>query len=638
MTSPQSVQPAVNTRRLTILGVLGLLLIPVVAAYLDARRRSGLPTEDIAIIEMHTFDVPMHLPLYGVFSRFGFHHPGPLLYYVAALPLRLFGPDGLMVAAAIVNVLAFGGLLVVMYRRGGQVLCFIGAVFALLLARAVGGDLISIWNAWMPVIPFALAIALTWSVWCRDWWALPWLAGVLTWVVQNHVGYAPVAAVLFGSSLGWALFQANWRDRIRLRGAPVRIDVAAAVGVAVDDSPDASESPSAPSAPESPSAPGALARCRGLVLGVTAAVLFVLWLPPLIEQFTGHPGNISEIVDFARTHRDDLVGMRTALGVVAREVGLTSPLFGFSQPTHPITNQVQGASVVLLLLAFVPFLVAGVIAFRARAYDALRLQAIVALTIPMGLLAVSRIAGAVFPYLVTWLWVVAGFLWISALWSVLSAVWPKIGSVSVVPDTRSLDRSGKVALVGIALLLGLTVWATTAAANGRNNLDQEGRVTEQFLPTAEKAIDGKGRILISTEGKGFGVSAIAFGLQAELERLGYDVVAPDFRAFPVGDRRAVQGRPIDGRLVIADEAGLLKRIDGGGNPLSTFDSLTPSERKELKALRDKAKTNGDQMSTVDRDRLTELGNRSDRYGLFFELGAGSGASTDTNPAGTSGGP
>ena len=54
--------------------------------------QSWTPVSDDAGIWMRTWDVgTRHTPLVGPPSRFGWHHPGPLLFYLLAPLLRLFG-------------------------------------------------------------------------------------------------------------------------------------------------------------------------------------------------------------------------------------------------------------------------------------------------------------------------------------------------------------------------------------------------------------------------------------------------------------------------------------------------------------------------------------------------------------------
>ena len=76
---------------------------------------------DIALIELRTRDVlSRDPPLSGVYSRYGWSHPGPLMYYVYAIPYRLLGghADALRMTALMVNVLVLGALAWLASRRG----------------------------------------------------------------------------------------------------------------------------------------------------------------------------------------------------------------------------------------------------------------------------------------------------------------------------------------------------------------------------------------------------------------------------------------------------------------------------------------------------------------------------------------
>ncbi|MFP5487294.1 MAG: hypothetical protein ACLGHQ_03180 [Acidimicrobiia bacterium] len=47
---------------------------------------------DIALIELRIRDVlSAHPPLTGAYSRYGWDHPGPAFFWLAALPYRLLG-------------------------------------------------------------------------------------------------------------------------------------------------------------------------------------------------------------------------------------------------------------------------------------------------------------------------------------------------------------------------------------------------------------------------------------------------------------------------------------------------------------------------------------------------------------------
>src|SRR5207244_4933496 len=76
---------------------------------------------DQAIIELRTRDVgTWDTPLVGPYSRFGGNHPGPLLFWLYAIPYRLTGGASwsLLAAPGILNLLAVAGALWIAWRTG----------------------------------------------------------------------------------------------------------------------------------------------------------------------------------------------------------------------------------------------------------------------------------------------------------------------------------------------------------------------------------------------------------------------------------------------------------------------------------------------------------------------------------------
>ncbi len=63
------------------------------------------PTADQALIELQIRDIGHHAVLLGPYSRFGWFHPGPLLYYLLWLPYRVTGSAAvsLVLAALTLN-------------------------------------------------------------------------------------------------------------------------------------------------------------------------------------------------------------------------------------------------------------------------------------------------------------------------------------------------------------------------------------------------------------------------------------------------------------------------------------------------------------------------------------------------------
>ncbi|MGZ4715302.1 MAG: hypothetical protein ACXWCB_01235, partial [Acidimicrobiales bacterium] len=192
--------PLSRSRR-RLAAALVAVTLPLLAAVVNALRTPWRPPSDYALIALRTMDVPGHLPLDGVYSRFGFHHPGPALFLLYAVPDRLLGPTGLLVAAALINGAALAAAVVLLQRRGGAALLAIGTLGLVTLELAAAEQLADPWNPWVPMFPFALAILLAWSVWERDWWALPALVAVASFVLQAHLGYLVLTAWLLGTAL-----------------------------------------------------------------------------------------------------------------------------------------------------------------------------------------------------------------------------------------------------------------------------------------------------------------------------------------------------------------------------------------------------------------------------------------------------
>src|SRR5215211_2466333 len=103
----------------------GRLPLVVAAARLVPLVSSGwTPIRDDALLELRTADVGSRSVLLGPYSRFGWHHPGPSLFYVLALPYRLLGRPSvaLPLTAVAINLVAVVGIAVLAYRRGGRTL------------------------------------------------------------------------------------------------------------------------------------------------------------------------------------------------------------------------------------------------------------------------------------------------------------------------------------------------------------------------------------------------------------------------------------------------------------------------------------------------------------------------------------
>ena len=272
---------------------LGVSLLPLVVSAVAVVVKFGghyAAGSDIGLTELRTFDVGRHPVLLGPYSRDGWNHPGPALFYALALPYRLTGSNsiGLALGALSINGLAIAGIAVVARRVAGFPCMLVSLVGCAVLLRSLGPAFVrDPWNPYITVLPFGLLVFLTWAMTCGQAWALPIGAGVASFCVQTHIGYAPIAIPL----LVWGAISLIMHI-VRRRGD------------SVDDRKRRS---------------GALIRA-GVV---AAAVLVVMWLPAMIQQFLDSPGNLSEIVRYFNDPKDPTHSFAEGYRAVSGQFELT---------------------------------------------------------------------------------------------------------------------------------------------------------------------------------------------------------------------------------------------------------------------------------------------------------------------------
>jgi hypothetical protein len=131
----------------TVVAVLPLLVaIPLVLV-------DGMtaPNGDDALIELRVRDVwGIDSPLTGSYGRFGWNHPGPLLFYVLSVPYRLVGARfaGLQVGTLLLGIASVVGIAWVAARRGGAVLALWALFVVSVLVHGLGPRVLS--DPWEP--------------------------------------------------------------------------------------------------------------------------------------------------------------------------------------------------------------------------------------------------------------------------------------------------------------------------------------------------------------------------------------------------------------------------------------------------------------------------------------------------------
>ncbi|HMF04119.1 MAG TPA: hypothetical protein VKH17_04840 [Acidimicrobiia bacterium] len=531
----------VPTLRTVALPVAAFLLaVPLLVAIVSLIGNHWHPASDLALEVLRIREVGgHHTPLVGAQSRFGWDHPGPLMFWLFAPFNWLFGQTGLLAGAAIVNAAALAGSLYVAFRRGGLALLALVAVVGALLSHALGPDtLVEPWNPWVPVLPFLLYVLLAWSVAERDWAALPWLVGIGSFVVQTHVGYAPATIGL--GVIASVIGAYGARRSRRLHEA--------------DDGPAA--------------APGRMSPRRWVVVAIVVGAL--LWLAPVVQQLTGSPGNLGDIIDSFRHPKEALAGWDNGFGVMGRELGVALPwITGDDAGATGLIGTASTIPATLLLLATAAL---GTLAWRRGARDAGRLAVLAVAGAGLGVIAVSRITGFLGPYLVRWSWVLAALVWLSLAWS----LW------------RTLARAtATVALVALSLVtvLGITLSTAWSAASvqvpQRVFSDTIGRLGPRTAAHLDKDTRYQLRF-VDFENLG----AVGVGMFLDLTERGQDLRVEPGLSHAFGSWQAARASQVDKLLFVVAGSFLGRQWTPppGAERIATYDPLTPSERSRAQRL------------------------------------------------------
>jgi hypothetical protein len=511
---------------------VALTLVPLAVSALALRVGHGTyaPIGDLATTELVTRDVGRYAVEIGPYSRDGWHHPGPALFYLLALPYRLLGSvsSGMDVGALLINGASVAGMAFVARRRGGAALMLVTLLGCALLMRSLGPDEVRLpWNPYVTVLPYGLLVFLTWALTCRDRWALPVAVFVASFVAQTHIGYVALALPLVAYGAGWLVVSTAVQAR-RDRSAPGLRTLVAPVSAA-------------------------------------AAIALLMWLPPVVQQLTGDRGNLGAALEWFRhggVEREAPRGFLTGWRVVSAQFGLP-PEWLFGERGIGFTSEpvyVYEPMVPVLLLVVVG---AGYVLWRRRPAGAGRLVGVWLLATVVGIVATARTIGLVYEYRVGWaraLGMVAGVIVGWAGWSAVTSWRPQLERRVLMPLT----------LVALAVLAVLAVVGSVAhVAAGRPQPEESERVEAVVAPVVDGLPPGEGPVLV--DGSSTFESAI-YGpaLLLQLERRGIDarMVEGDTAA---GEHRMDEGGPRLAHLVVATAEAIPELAADPGATLLAYD-------------------------------------------------------------------
>jgi hypothetical protein len=165
------------------------------------------PVGDMALLESYTIDASSGNLLVGPYSRFAWHHPGPVYFYLLA-PFYALGDHrsvAINAAALWINLSSLLALAWILVSFGRGRLAVVTVMLTALYLFRVREILASPWNPHVLVLPTLLLVALSAALASGRLGLMPLVAGLATFIVQTHVGQVPAALALSGSSAAAAI-------------------------------------------------------------------------------------------------------------------------------------------------------------------------------------------------------------------------------------------------------------------------------------------------------------------------------------------------------------------------------------------------------------------------------------------------
>ena len=470
------------------------VLVPFALVVVLRTGRDWLPAQDLAITDLRVRDMLSgNVLLMGPYSRYGWNHPGPLFFWVLA-PFSAFAGGaawGTLVGHTVVQAAGVVWAARVAYRVGGIWLTL--AVDAALALAYVGTGSWILNEPWNPhvVFPyFAVFLLQTYAVTQRHPIRVVGLVVSSSFLVQTHIGYAPlVAAALAWAASTLALQRKTWPDR------------------------------------------------REVVLAL--AVAAVLWAAPVTAWINDDPGNVREAAAFfVGGDGPPAVGLRAGAASLGSMFRPIPPWLGGHERTDIVGTLVPPSPAWLAVPALLIAATLGVA--RRRRSDALQRAASFAFVmLAAGVVAASRITDDLAPYLMYWRLPMATAI---ALLGVGSMAW-HVGWL----DRRNRRRAiGGLAAAAILVSAGTQ---TARVARDRDAGSPYATLAQRAVDAVEAAsLDDPVRIRYF----GTTLGGLHGGVVDELDRrdIGF-VVDPD-EAFQLGEHRARPPGQEDVLYVIED--------------------------------------------------------------------------------------
>jgi hypothetical protein len=497
--------------------------IPDILAFI----REGVPDPvyagDGAALEFGVLHALHGDQLLGPYSRFGWSHPGPAMFYLAAPFYAAFSRHAasLHLFAFVVNIVSALAIVRSVRLLNGALAGLVTAAFLAVFTTVAAPFLpTNVWNPILPMLPLALAFCLAARIARGEERLLPLFAAIASAMVQAHVGYGPAVLALWASAM---ILRRRWRSSADLD-------------------------------------PTTVIRTRWL----TCIVLLLCWALPLYEAATTSPGNLQLLTRFFVSTNVAQQSWGLSLMTVTEQLAVAPLSFvrlllpGLATPSTAVLAAIAlGEMAMLIVICHW-----GV---RRREPHWTITATLTIILILISVLAVRAIRGDVHFHLVAWIAVVG------LIACLITTGW------LVARIERVYGARGRVAVVtAAALAIGLTMQVPRAPVIGPSDPGTErlARDVEVYLRTERIA-----RPILRIVTQRTWPSAI--GITLFLYKQGVPIaVDPEWRAMVGGP--LAEG-PNDGNELLIIDADTAKNMQGATYVASAGEVYVLARRSQMPA-------------------------------------------------------
>ena len=356
---------------------IGIFFPIFTVAIVVAVQHSWALQSDLALIVMRSQDVGGQTPLVGAFSRYGWSHPGPALFFLLSIPANLFSNPSLAVSlfSLFLKWIPLSASFILIKNKMGVGSSLLFAAFSHIFLLNHREEIWTIWNPTIGLCLFIFLIVMI-STYPKSPWTLLLSVIVASVLIQFHIGFVIPTLVIVLISLVYFFLRIFFVLSKKHKLFYVLMSC-----------------------------------CAG----------FIIWLPSLYDQING-TRNFSDLLNFfvfKSEGIDEKVGLINAVRILSHQILPYASWSGRSDMGYVFEAATSSAWWFFLLVA--KLLVLAVM-LRKKDQKILYALMIVSLMVLISGIAISQSTKPAMPYLFSWVAPISMLWWLFITLGVASIV------------------------------------------------------------------------------------------------------------------------------------------------------------------------------------------------------------------------